>query len=285
MVLVTRHARRRLPLALAALLVWLASAPVLGAADTREGAADWEALQQRSQEALEGLARDRHDAPSGHCEPPHAATPPHLVVVGFTGGLEGAESGTSGVVRLRRHIEERFGAGNVVALAYSNFSWRSAAEDVAELAAAPGACRPPAIVVYGHSWGAGAIGKFARELRRAGLDIALAIYIDAFTLRVPRVPDNVRYAVNIYQRTGVFRGFPLRGKGKLAPESPADTEVLASLRITPRTDHFGWHWVVLQPLLYRHHHRISHDERIRDYVLELIDGYGSLGAPSLAAGS
>jgi hypothetical protein len=277
---------------LVALALGLASAPSLGGAETR-GASDreWEALHRRSRDALAGLAPPAVPAlapPRTACEPGASVTRPKAIVVGFTGGLEGAESGTSGVVRLRREIDERFGAGpEVAALTYSNFRWRGAARDVAALAGLPGTgapagtggCGPaggagssqPVIVVYGHSWGAGAIGKFARELRRDGLHVTLAVYIDAFTVRRPRVPDNVRFAVNLYQRTGLLRGFPLRGKRTLVAESSASTVVLASLRVTPHTDRFGWNWNLVQPLLFRHHHRIGHDERIREYLLELIE--------------
>ena len=125
-------------------------------------------------------------------------------------------------------------------------------------------------MVYGHSWGAGAIAKFARALGREGLDVALAVYIDAFTFRRPRVPENVRYAINIYQRAGLLRGFPLRGKSALVARDPAATVILANLRVTPETGHFGWNWNLVQPMLYRQHHRIGHDVRIARLILDVV---------------
>jgi pimeloyl-ACP methyl ester carboxylesterase len=172
---------------------------------------------------------------------------------------------------------------DVRALTYNNFRWRRAASDVVALARADGAATSPAglpggdlslpqpfIIVYGHSWGGGSIAKFARLLRDEGLDISLAVYIDAFTVRNPRVPDNVRYAVNFYQRAGLLRGLPLRGKRQLVPESPDATHILGSYRLRPDTDHFGWNWNLIQPLLYRHHHRISHDVRLQHYLVEAV---------------
>jgi hypothetical protein len=272
-----------------AVAVCVTSAPVFAETGTRRAAdPEWEALNRRSRDALVGVSPPVPPARRDACESDGSVARPRAIVVGFTGGLEGRESAASGVVRLRRQIDGRFGPGHgIAALTYSNFRWRGAAKDVAGLAAATGgedppgtgACGPaagvtvtsqPTIVVYGHSWGAGAIGKFARELRREGLEIALAVYIDAFTARRPRVPDNVHFAVNLYQRTGLLRGFPLRGKGALVPESAASTVILASLRIKPQTDRFGWNWNLVQPLLYRHHHRIGHDERIRNYLLALV---------------
>ncbi len=118
----------------------------------------------------------------------------------------------------------------------------------------------------GHSWGAGSVSKFARRLEKENLDVSLAVYIDAVGWRNPRVPSNVRYALNVYQRTGVLRGFPLRGKSRLAVAKGASTEVLGSYRITPQTDHWGWSWNPLQPLFYRQHHRIAHDRRLQAYL-------------------
>lgn len=254
----------------------------------------WAALRDRSNQALSSLNRSTprvHPAEDGAV----GLSVPRMIVIGFTGGLEGKDSRVSGVVRMRKKIEQHVGDHtDVVALTFNNRDWRPAAGDVLTLigrsdrndvgAMAPGgdddsnharralasSSAMPLIVVYGHSWGAGAITRFARVLREEGVDIALAVYIDAFSLRNPRVPDNVRYAVNLYQRTGIFRGLPLRGKSKLVLESPESTVVLANLRITPDTEHFGWNWNIVQPLLYRHHHRMGHDVHLQSYLVDLI---------------
>jgi hypothetical protein len=268
------------------LVMCLSAGPAFADSDRRRVAdADWEALQNRSRDALVRLSESfSHTAP-GEDDAAPAGLVPRTIVIGFTGGLEGQGSSVSGVVRMRRAIDAHFGESPAVtARAYSNFKWRRAASDVLALVrplraddssgrqGQEAASRPsqPMIVVYGHSWGAGAIGKFARELRREGVDVSLAIYIDAFTLRNPRVPGNVRYAVNVYQRTGLLRGMPLRGKKQLLAQSPDTTTILGSLRIRPETDHFGWNWNLIQPLLYRHHHRIGHDARIQDFLLDLV---------------
>jgi hypothetical protein len=210
---------------------------------------------------------------------------PSMIVVGFTGGLERHDSAVSGIVRLRHAVHADLGdVPEVALLTYNNFNWRQAGRDVIQLArvardrdVAPTAGSPgpaplpqPIIVAYGHSWGGGSIAKFARQLADEGLEISLAMYIDAFTVRNPRLPSNIRYAVNFYQRTGILRGLPLRGKRRLVPEAPDATTVIGSFRITPETEHFGWHWNLVQPLLYRHHHRISHDVRLQRYLFEIV---------------
>lgn len=229
----------------------------------------WSSLHAQSRAALADLVRPEAGIASG-AELSADQAPPRTVVVGFAGGLERRDSRSSGVVRLRRAIAEQFpDAPGLVARSYSNFAWRRAARDVRALAEAPGEA-PPLVVVYGHSLGGGAITKFARELARHDIDVALAVYVDAFTLRRARVPGNVRYAVNVYQRTGLLRGFPLRGRSRLTVDDPDRTQVLANLRVRPDSGHFGWHWNLIQPLLYRHHHRIGHDRHLHGFLLDVI---------------
>jgi hypothetical protein len=248
---------------LVAVLVLGVSGPALARSDP-----PWLALHAQSRLALADLLR-----PQGVVEETGAATTavmPRTVLVGFTGGMERRDSRRSGVVRLSRTVVEQLpDTPGLEARVYSNFAWRRAARDVRSLALEPGAA-PPLIVVYGHSLGAGAITKFARELSRHDLEVALAVYIDAFTLRSPRVPGNVRYAVNVYQRGGLLRGLPLRGRGRLTIDQPERTQLLANLRVRPESGHFGWHWNLVQPLLYRHHHRIGHDRRLHGFLLEIV---------------
>ena len=230
---------------------------------------------------------------------PAAAEPGPVIIVGFTGGMEGRDSRVSGVVRIREAVIRELDASpGVLALTYNNFHWREAVRDVLALARPPdlaesagaeiaGATPPlprPAIIVYGHSWGGASIGKFSRALRAAGVEIALAVYIDVFAVRNPRVPDNVRTAVNFYQRTGLLRGLPLRGKRHLISEG-RETALVGSFELKPQTEHFGWNWNLIQPLLYRHHHRIGHDLRVRRYLVEAAAWYREAARRDVPAAS
>ncbi|ODS52130.1 MAG: hypothetical protein ABS36_18430 [Acidobacteria bacterium SCN 69-37] len=256
-------------------LALLGSAATPSRADDRPDAARWLVLQQQSRAALASLGHPVRNAVDDEA----SAAPTRLLVVGFTGGREGPDSRVSGLVRLRHQIEATFvDDPNVVALTYNNRDWDQAADDIAARVAldenplATAFPARPLIIVFGHSWGGGAITKFARRLGTHDIDVALAVYVDAFSLRNPRVPANVHYVVNLYQRAGIFRGFPLRGKSHLVLEDPSATTVLANLRIKPQTErYFGWHWNLVQPLLYRQHHRMGHDVRLHRYLLGLIE--------------
>lgn len=267
----------RFPLHRCGLVVGL----LLGVHDSAFATSDppWPALHAQSRLALADLLRPPAVAEEAEeADEAAVAVMPRTVVVGFTGGIERRDSRSSGVVRLRRAIVEQMAdVPGLSARSYSNFAWRRAARDVRDLAREPGAA-PPLVLVYGHSLGAGAITKFARELARHDLEVALAVYIDAFTLRSPRVPGNVRYAVNVYQRGGLLRGLPLRGRGRLAIDHPDRTQLLANLRVRPESGHFGWHWNLVQPLFYRQHHRIGHDRRVHDYLLEVVSWAAGLEA-------
>jgi hypothetical protein len=221
---------------------------------------------------------------------------PWMIVVGFAGGVERRNSKASGVVAINQHFNRHINgnkAGEALTLTYNNFHWRQAARDVLEAVRMfrtdarilPGA-RQPMIVAHGHSWGAGSLTKMARVLKKNGIEISLAIYMDAFQLRNPRLPDNIRYAVNFYQRNGILRGLPIRGKKKLIPENPETTKVLGSYEIDPQTERWGWSWNLLQPLFYRHHHRLAHDVRLKQYLLEIANlNWEALNRAYLAAGS
>ncbi|MGD9903314.1 MAG: hypothetical protein AB7U83_07570 [Vicinamibacterales bacterium] len=238
----------------------------------RPAAADTHAISRRGWpgDATRWVAGLRCEPERDPVAAPASPSPAPVVVVGFTGGRERRDSRRSGVVRAGQAVAAATDRDHVTVRLYNNAEWADAVRDVSAAAARTGRARP-LVVAYGHSLGAGSIGRFARALAGAGVAVDLAVYIDAFGWRNPRVPANVRQAVNFYQRTGLLRGLPLRGKRELIAESPATTTLLGNYRLTPETPRFGWNWNLIQPLLYRQHHRLAHDVRIRELLVAVAE--------------
>jgi hypothetical protein len=251
---------------------------------TARAADTWDAIHLEMHEALASLSKEYFGSAPGspariRPESPGKESPLlWMVVVGFTGGIDSKDSKASGIVAMRNHLENELGRnGEVLALTYNNFRWRRAAGDIRsavrkarEEGRLPARIRQPLIIATGHGWGAGSITGLAKELAEENLEISLAVYIDSFTWRNPRLPANVRYGVNFYQRSGIFFGFPFRGRSKLLVEDPSRTICLGNYRITPRTNHSGWSWNLFKPLLYRRHHLMAHDVRLREYLLDIV---------------
>jgi hypothetical protein len=245
-------------------------------------AESWEVLNEELRGPLTALTRSYFGPEAKPSADALSATTPSshlwLVVVGFIGGIEPRDSSASGVVAIEKHLDVQLEPReDVLYLAFNNLRWRRAADEVAAAVAAaraegrlwPG-LRQPLIVAVGHSWGAGAIKGLAERLGQNGLDVSLAVFLDGFGWSRLQVPPGVRFAVNFYQRSGILGGFPLRGKSELVIQDPARTCDLGSFRIKPRADHWGWSWTLVQPLVYRWHHLLAHDYRVKGYLVDLV---------------
>ncbi|HOB54122.1 MAG TPA: hypothetical protein PKG76_15530 [Acidobacteriota bacterium] len=245
-------------------------------------AESWEVLNEELRGPLTALTRSYFGPDATPSADALAATTPSahlwLVVVGFIGGIEPRDSSASGVVAIEKHLDVQMEPReDILYLAYNNLRWRRAADEVAAAVANaraegrlwPG-LRQPLIVAVGHSWGAGAIEGLAERLGQYGLDVSLAVFLDGFGWSRLQVPPGVRFAVNFYQRSGILGGFPLRGKSGLVIQDPARTCDLGSFRIKPRADHWGWSWTLVQPLVYRWHHLLAHDNRVKGFLVDLV---------------
>ncbi len=166
------------------------------------------------------------------------------------------------------------GDEGVVTLQFPHGDWREAGAEVARLARSTpgpaGRLRQPLIVACGHSMGAVAMGSFARLLDQAGVEVSLAVYIDAFTPRTIEAPDNVACAINFYQRAGLLRGIPVRGQSGLVAAAPARTTLLGSHRLTPRDNPPKARPRPFRRLLFEPHYRLAFDARVQGFICEAV---------------
>lgn len=249
---------------------------LLGAAGTAS-TSDWERIHGDFRRELLDLsgrlgAEWKPDLPA-----PEAATgtrgSARVVVVGFTGGLEPRGPSDSGIRVVTQRIDG-MGDEGVVALVYAQSQWRQAAAEVLRRAHSspdpPGGLRQPLIIAFGHSLGANAMGKFARLLGQSGLEVSLAVYIDAFSAGKSRVPANVACAINFYQRAGKFKGIPLRGQSGLVAVAPARTTLLGSYLLKPRDKPPRAKPRPFRRLLFQQHYLLAHDSRVQGYILSAV---------------
>lgn len=260
----------------------LAIALCCGSAGRAASNARWEALHSAMRSPLGAAAAQALDetAPVDVACAAHATSGGgslRAIVVGFAGGIEGPHSKASGVVQATRPLlDPTCRQAGVLAVVYSNLRWRRAAQDVIRIAREERTVRDPqlpqpVIIILGHSWGAGAMHGFAHRLERGGLEVTLAVYLDAFSWRDPRVPRNVRYAVNYYQRAGIFRGLPFRGKSNLYADDPATTTILGSYRLKPAA-YAGPSLLWLpERLVCKQHHLIAHDARVQRFLQAAVN--------------
>ena len=82
------------------------------------------------------------------------------------------------------------------------------------------------IVLYGHSMGAAAVVKLARELRELGVPVRLTIQVDSIGTGGRDIPPNVLRAANFYQRNGLF----LHGESNIRAEDPSATTIIGNFK-------------------------------------------------------
>jgi hypothetical protein len=221
-------------------------------------------------EHVEGKWQAELPAPAAAPSSPGCA---RVLVVAFTGGLVPKVHPRSGVAMLTHRING-MGDDGVAALLYGRGDWRRAAAEVLKLAGSsagsPDRLRQPLIVACGHSLGANAMGKFARLLDQSGIEVSLAVYIDAFSPEKSEVPANVACAVNFYQRAGLLKGIPVRGQSGLVAAAPARTTLLGSYLLKPPGKRPQGAPRPYRLPLYKPHHLLAYDTRVQGYVCDSV---------------
>jgi hypothetical protein len=125
------------------------------------------------------------------------------------------------------------------------------------------------IILYGHSWGACAVVRLARELEQDGVPILLTVQIDSVSrhkIDDRIVPANVERAVNFYQPHGMVHGSP-----QIIAADPVRTEILGNYRYDYATNPVvcsGYPWYA--HFVFRAHTEIECDPRVWSRIETLI---------------
>lgn len=156
------------------------------------------------------------------------------LVIGFVGGVRSPNDLKQGVVQIGNRLKSIPNPELQVEL-YRHWHWKKAydliyqnvdlnrdeeiSSEELELA--------PRIVIYGHSLGGWAVIKLSRSLERICVPVELTVQIDSVGIGDEKVPSNVKFAANFYQRNNML----LRGEGKLKVENEGNTIVLGNFLI------------------------------------------------------
>ena len=90
----------------------------------------------------------------------------------------------------------------------------------------PEECASAKLILYGQSFGAAAVVKLARQLRKIDVPVMLTVQVDSIGLDDAIIPSNVARAANLYQRNGWF----IRGEPEIRAEEPTKTTIIGNFK-------------------------------------------------------
>ena len=153
-----------------------------------------------------------------------------VLVIGFLGGFERWTDENRSVNKVAAHLKG-LGLTNVFVETASNHrrgaamklirkaldSNRNGKTDPEEAAAAK-------IILYGQSWGGGAVVKTARDLNKKGVPVLLSVQVDSVGLKDNVIPPNVHAAANFFQHDLLT----IWGEPEIRAADPSRTRILGN---------------------------------------------------------
>jgi hypothetical protein len=179
-----------------------------------------------------------------------------IIYLGFVGALEPANNKYSGVVQIRKTLQEKE-YSDVCAKSFSPYVWmdgrdwllkhfpsHSGALTRAELQ------QSPKVILVGHSMGGWAMMSVARELRSREIPVELTIQVDSVGLTDETIPRNVKSAA-IFHANDVLMALTTK---HLRREDPSRTTIVENVTVAGAG-----------------HESITRDPRIRELVIKMIE--------------
>lgn len=123
------------------------------------------------------------------------------------------------------------------------------------------------LIVYGQSFGAAAVVKLARQLKKIEVPILLTVQVDSVGRGDKVIPSNVGRAANLFQRDG----FIIKGERDIQPEDPAKTTIVGNYKFDyegKKIDLSEVSW--LKRLFQAAHTKMDHDPEVWALVEKLI---------------
>jgi hypothetical protein len=125
------------------------------------------------------------------------------------------------------------------------------------------------IVIYGMSFGGAAVVKLAREMENASIPILLTVQVDSVGRGDSLIPENVRRAANLFQRTGKI----IHGEPEVKAEDPVKTEIIGNFEFDYKNSNIDISKVPWYKKIFRGAHtKMDRDPEVWRKVEELILG-------------
>jgi hypothetical protein len=148
--------------------------------------------------------------------------------VGFLGGRDAWNDETKGVRQMAQRLD---GEESWFAETFENRRRDVALDFIVQAldrdgngTVAPDESSEVTTVVYGQSFGGAAVVKFARQLEALPVPIGLTVQIDSVGRGDGTIPDNVKFAANLYQDNGWF----IAGENPIVAADPSQTVILGN---------------------------------------------------------
>ena len=229
--------------------------------------------------ASAALGQKRHDASNASTLPsarPQGVStslfPTRYIVIGFMGGFVRHDNPARSEYKLAENLRAAF-PPNVHIETFENHRRERARATILHLldekhdgVLTPAEKKSARIILYGHSWGASAVLKLARELQKDDIPVLLTVQVDSVGHHDTIVPANVARAVNFFQPQGL-----IHGRKQIRAADPARTEILGNYQFDykeRRYDCRGYPWY--EHALSRTHVQIGCDPNVWAHVELLI---------------
>lgn len=200
---------------------------------------------------------------------------PHTIVIGFVGGHVKHDNLIHSEVQLAARLREAYPEG-VDVETFENHNREKARKRILSLldsdhdgSLTTDEKQNARIILYGHSWGASAAIRLARELEKDSVPVLLTVQVDSVHKLRPNdalIPANVAKAANFYQPDGI-----IHGQARIRAADPSHTEIIGNFRFDYKRTRYAcdaYPW--FDRLLMKTHIQIECDPKVWEKAESLI---------------
>lgn len=210
-----------------------------------------------------------------HFQTPNPLPAGHYLILGFLGGRERWDSRREGVRRLalelrerkepHLHIETVENSRRDLALELIENAFDANKDGFLQTKEKASA----RLILYGQSFGGAAVVKFANQMNEMGIPVLLTVQVDSVGRNDEVIPENVRFAANLFQQNGRF----IRGEPEIRAKDPSKTMIVGNFKFDYSTKRIDLSSVPWWKKIFRvAHTKMNLDPEVWQKVKALILG-------------